>query len=301
MPRLPAGRRACVEHPACAWGVEQRGRELGRFVLDRNQSFLEAGDGLHRPRRFQGHPVGRVRGPRGRDAVVRQLVEVAPARDPHCIDPEGHRRPFQIGAGDGFPRRRPGTFERSEQPGRMREPGARRELGAQDGVALGREASQRRVRETGCPRLADGSGQVDRRADRGVRRHPREPELVQPEQDEGADLGVARRMGRNPIEPRIQTGQIAQGSQHQLPGECLVSRIEPRVEGSPPARPERAAVPEHAGEQCMGHAPRGSRRSACIRARSPPAHRGPRTKRVPALRRRPRTNSAADMRRAPGG
>ena len=85
-----------------------------------------------------------------------------------------------------------------------------------------------------------------------MRRHPREAELIEPEERDGANGRVARRPWRHVGQPRFQTRQIPQGPEHQLPGERLLARIELRVEPRTPGRAERAAVAEHTREQRMG-------------------------------------------------
>ena len=240
--RLSSGRRAGVEHPAPSRCVEERRGELGGLVLHRHEPFAEPRDAVDVARRVQGHPLRGVAGRAGPDPGVRQVVEVSPARGSARVDPEGHRRPFQVGAGDGLPLRRPGPFQRLEKPAGVGQPGRRGEVDVEYRVALGREAPQRGVHESGRPRLAERPGEIHRRADRRVGRNPGESELVEPDEDEGADVGVARRARRDMSEPRIQTLQMAQGSERELPRERPVARVEPRVERPPPARSERASV-----------------------------------------------------------
>ena len=120
----------------------------------------------------------------------------------------------------------------------MGQPGAGRELDAVDRVAFGGEAPQGGVDESGRPRLADGPGQLHRGVDRGVRRHPGESDLVEPEEGEDADVGVAGRAGRDQGQPGFQARQVAQGSERELPGEGPLARVEPRVEPGAPGRAE---------------------------------------------------------------
>ena len=149
-------------------------------------------------------------------------------------------------------------LERLQQPGGMREPGLRGEYGALDAVAPGGEAPQGRVHESGRPRLAEGPGQLDGRVHRRVRRYAGECELVEPEEGEGADVGVApaRRALRDVRQPGVQAREVAQGAERELPGERPLARVEVRAGAPRPARPEGAAVPEHADEHGVGDLPR---------------------------------------------
>ena len=56
-------------------------------------------------------------------------------------------------------------------------------------------------------------------------------------------------------EPRLQTREVAQSSEHQLLGERPLARVEPRIEPLARVRTERAAVAEHAREQSMSDVP----------------------------------------------
>ena len=116
----------------------------------------------------------------------------------------------------------------SSQPG-VREPGACGELDAFDRVAFRDEASQDGVHESRCPRFADGSSQVHRRADRRVRRNPGESELIEAEKGKGTNRRVARLPCSEVGQPGFQAREITQGPEHQFLGERPLARVEPRV------------------------------------------------------------------------
>ena len=100
-----------------------------------------------------------------------------------------------------------------------------------------------------------------------------ERELVEPEEGEGADVGVApaRWAPCDVRQPGVQAREVAQGAERELPGERPLARIEVRIGAPSPVRPEGTAVPEHTDEHGVGDLPRrpaqgvGSGVVACLR------------------------------------
>jgi hypothetical protein len=85
----------------------------------------------------------------------------------------------------------------------------------------GADLAQHRVGEPGAVVADDPPGEVDRRADGGVRRDVRREELVGAQPQDGQDLAVDRRQGA--VDARVQDGVVgalaAQGAVGEFGGE----------------------------------------------------------------------------------
>ena len=227
MAGLAAGRAAGVQYPLAGLQLQQRRRQLGRFVLHADRTGGEPRQLLHITGLGQGHAIGAEGTGDSGDTGVLQLLQVSIAAGLPAIDPQAHRRVQVVGCTQRFPVLRPDLLQGLLQPARMGDADHRVMFQLrQQGGALALGAAQHGIEHALGPGLLQGDGQLHGLGNGRMGRHPGIQQLVHANQQQGMQVAVGRfqRLLQQMGGQAIEALEPARGAQRQFPGQGLVPR-----------------------------------------------------------------------------